>query len=554
MAQSRALKDALDDAMVPMKIYFQGPEGEPCGLDSETDPQDLPLWRSPDCQNVKFLKPGKIIGRAGYVARTTSMAAVADGIAFFYDNSGARRLAVWVNGTLYDDTTYTLSSVDAGSYTAGNRIAWTTLNNILYWSDGVTALRFWNPALGTSGAVPNAGGGGVIPPPAASVLTTYAGAIVAGNTYVSATQEPSAIRWCNVNDPTTWVGTNIQQVGQGQGGSINCVVPFGISNVGISPFKALFVGKSKDGVYGLSGALGTLTEFIINAPTGVLDGATAKYIPGPDGSGFVTWLGTDNKVWYSNGSTAGELSTPIRSEVSQYITDRLSISMTAKFTAVRNFEDFQYVLDLGGNRQYAYDYDRKVWTRYDGWSSGYWCEAKGPNGEHVIYCADQTTARIIQANIGLTDGGDDIDPYYKTGYLNANSDSDIWKIWKWIYMEFQTNTGSVDIEARVNLGQGDTATATISIPVTPGAQDALWDLAVWDVDVWVAGGAATYTPYKGKARLKTEQATGNTSPGSLSGYDLQLTFSNGTPSTRFEVLGAEVLYLPRGRARVAVAS
>src|SRR5690606_38435598 len=125
---------------------------------------------------------------------------------------------------------------------------------------------------------------------------------------------------------------------------------------GVSPFRSLFVGKSRSGVFGYQGALGSLQEFLIPAPTGVLDGRTVQFIPGPDGRAYVVWLGTDRKVWFSNGITADELSKPIRSELALAILDRIQAGYSS-FNSVVNAIDYQYVLDLGDGVSFVYDYD-----------------------------------------------------------------------------------------------------------------------------------------------------------------------------------------------------
>lgn len=542
MPQQRSLKATLDDAM--LALQWTDAAG---GLNSEADPQDLKPNESPDCQNVKFLKSGKIIGRDGYVVRVNSLPATPDGVAFFYSSIGLRKIAVWSGGNLYDCSQFSLSLVAAGCYTAGNRIAWTTLNDVLYYSDGAVALRLWNPTTLTEQAVPNGGG---IDPPAAKVLATYAGAIVAGATTVSGTFEPHSLRWSNVSDATNWSGSAVQKVGEGQGGEINALLPLSVSSSGVSPYRAIFVGKSQKGIFVMKGALGTLEEVLVNAPTGVLSGATAKYVPGPDGSGFVVFLGTDNRVWFTNGVYSGELSKPIRTEIQTYITNRLASTPTAVFSSVVNYQDYQYILDLGGGRQYCYDYDQKVWTRYHGWTSGYWAEGKDGNGQNVMYCASRNELVLAQCNAGNLDGSASIAPYYKTGYLSA-SDPEQLKIWKWIYVSFVTETGDIDITVTPNRGGGTPATATI----TSGqiSDNTLWDIAVWDTDEWADSVLATYANYKKKARLKVPTTGLDGSPESLRGYDVQVTLalSSGTPLSRFEIDSLTLLFLPRGRKRVA---
>lgn len=543
MPQQRTLKAVLDDALLALQIKdFAG------GLNSEADPQDLAPNESPDCQNVKFTKDGKVIGRAGYVVRVGSVPSQPDGIAFFYDSLGRRTIALWANGNLYDCSGYSLALVAGAVYTAGNKIAWTTLNDILYYSDGAIPLRQWNPGLATEAAVATGAG---IAPPAAKVLATVDGCIVAGATTVSGTYEPHSLRWSNVADPTNWSGTAAQKLGEGQGGEINSILPLSVSSSGVSPYKAVFVGKSQKGIFVMKGALGSLEEVLVNAPTGVLNGSTVRYVPGPDGSGYVMWLGADNRVWFTNGVYSGEVSSRVRSEIQDCIFNRLAANPKAVFSASVNYQDFQYVLDLGMGTQYCYDYDRKIWTRYQGWPSGYWCEGKDGNGQHILYCADRINNTLSQVNLGVTDNGTAIAPHYKTGYLHA-ADPEQLKVWKFMYVAFVTDTGDIDYEVTPNRGTGTPATGTISAEAI-AATGALWDVAIWNTDVWDTSVVAGYNNYKKKSRLKVPTTGLDGSVESLRGGDIQVKLALGedTPAGHFEIDSVTLLFLPRGRKRIA---
>lgn len=570
MAQNAALRKSLEDALLGLEIGdFSG------GLQSNADIQDLPLNASPDCENVLFL-PGRIRGRKGYLVRAASRPADADGGFFFYDTAGTRWIVEFNNGNLYtmaDDYTVTLrvSSV----YTAGNRVTATVLNGILYFSDGETILtggatdtgiRYYDPVSDPAAApgLLTAGGGSTIPTPACKVLRTYAGSLVLGNIkYVGGTYARDSILWSNVNDPTTINGTNIFRIGAGQGGEINSIEPMGISSVGISPFRALFVGKTVSGVFLLTGALSVsdLSEKILNAPVGVLDGASVKFIPGPDGSGLVLWLGTDNLVWYTNGVQSDVLSRPISRELSTAIQDRLTLGQS-KFRAVRNFADYLYILDIGPdatgqNVHYVYDWDQRLWTRFKGWPTGYWIEAKDSSSQYVIYCCDESS-RIVEANVGSQDGsGGTITKYWKSCYLRGDADNqgnnagdaEIWKLWKWIYASFRTDDGSLTVTATVNLGFGASATVTLTPDSFSSGAALVWDSGTWDTTVWASAGAILQPPYKLGKRLAVDTDISGDVKGPLGGYDIQLTVSDTTDSW-FEVLSLKLLYLPKGRRRV----
>lgn len=552
MPRSLALKSTQDDALQVLEIKdFTGL------LNSDADPLDLALNFSPDCENVRISGNGRLEGRAGYVVKS-SLAAIADGCAFFYDKNGARRQCLWANGNLYEVTSsWSVNLIDTACYTAGKRITSTVLANILYYSDGYTfrtssGIQYWNPATNTKGPVISSGSGASIPTPACKVLRSYSGQLVLANILYSAggTTAVDSVLWSNVLDPNTIIGTNIFSIGQGYGGEINSLEPMAVAAPGVQPYTSLFIGKSQTGIYLLTGALtpSTAKEVLVNAPTGVLDGATVKIFPGPNNSAIVAWLGTDRQVWYTDGINADALTRDsISSELATYIGDRLASNPAQDFTAVMNFTDRHYVLDVGNNRQYCYDYIRKTWTRYRGWPSGFWCAAKDTAGQDIIFGVDRSAASLHQVNIGLDDNGADIAPYWTTPYVHCNQPT-VEKVWHEIYVAWRTDTGNVNISAVTNLGAGQTASASLAPTGTAAGNSALFDLAVFDTDVFAATQSAKYAISAASARLVYKPS--NLPPALLRGSDVQLTASRPAGTAHFELLAIYLLYLPRGHRRV----
>lgn len=545
MPQSRGLKQTLDDAMLAFRITdFSG------GLNSEMDQLDLSENSSPDCENVKTNRPGRLVGRDGYTKRISSLGSAPDGIAFFYTANGARKVVMWTGGSMYDVTAHALTLIAESVYEAGTRVCSVALNGILYYSDGVMAdgIRKWNGTTESALVSSSPGSGGIIATPACKVLTSYAGSLVLGNIrYNDGTTAPHAFMWSDVNDPTTIRGTSIQQVGQGFGGEINSILPLAVASTGVSPFRALIVGKSQFGLYGYSGALGSLNEFLINCPAGVRDGETMKYIPGPDGSGFVVFLGTDNKVWAVNGTSAVEISGNIRTELSRQIQLKMQ-SAAPRFTAVVNSSDFQYMLDCNGII-YCYQYDAKTWTRYRGLPSGHWVEAKDVFGNAAVYCADRSGQSLSQIGYGTTDNGAAITPYWKTPYIHCG-DRNILKTWQWIYCAFRTDSGDVVVTTTPNMESGTASTKTLTITSTDAANDLTWDTDNWDSANWAYDTYDLFRTWRKKARL-TYQPTGVTYKELVRGTDVTIQLSTSSTTGHFEILGITLLYLPRGRRRVA---
>lgn len=556
MPKQVGMKGNLDDVMQRYVVTdFSG------GLNSELDKGDIPENTLADCENVKFY-PGRAVGRDGYIERITGLSDNGDGVFFFYDSNGNRRLVTFANGNLYDTTDFTATLVASGVYTAGLRVCAAVLNSILYFSDGETiynngsddsGIRYYDPAtsLVTAPGLMSSESVGTIPTPACKVMLSYNGALILGDIkYTGGTYSHDAVMFSNTNDPTTIYGTSIYQLSQGQGGRVNCLVALGVASVGITPFQAIFVGKSEQGVFLLKGALtvSDLSSTIINAPVGVLDGASAQFIPGPDGSGYVIWLGTDRRVWYTNGVISQELSASIRTELAAAVSTAIS-SGTYKFTSARNNADYLYMLDVGSDVQYCYNWDLKNWTRYRGWPSGYWCSGKDSSSQDVMFVVD-SEARLCQANIGLTDGGEAIDPYVETGWLNVG-DSEVLKVWRWLYVAYRTDQGQVDFVATPNLGVGTPATGTLTPTIVEtNTSDLVWGVGLWGEAVWGGVGVTQFAPYKSKKRI-TVPVSGTSERELLKGYDVKMRFTQSVSGARFEILGFALLYTTRGRIRVA---
>ncbi len=552
MPRSLALKSTLDDAKQVLEIKdFSGL------LNSDADPLDLALNFSPDCENVKIGGEGRLQGRDGFIERA-ALAAISDGIAFFYDTNKTRRRCLWTGGNLYEiDSAWGLTLRDTACYTAGKRITWTVQIGILYFSDGYTfrsssGIQYWNPATAAAGPIVSSGSPATIPTPACKVLRSYAGQLVLANIlYTSGgLTAVDSVLWSDVLDPTTIIGTNIFSIGQGYGGEINSLEPMAVASPGVQPYTALFIGKSETGIYLLQGPLTPTDakEVLVNAPTGVLDGATVKVFPGPNNSAIVAWLATDRQVWYTDGINADALSRDrITSELRDYIGDRLAVSPDQDFTAVMNFADHQYVLDCGNGRQYCYDYIRKSWTRYRGWPSGYYAAAKDTAGQDILIGVDRDSARLFQANIGLDDNGFDIAPYWKTPHIHCNSPT-VEKVWHEVYAAWRTDTGDIKIAAVTNLASGDSASVTLLPTGSSSGGSALFDVAIFDTDLFAESEGPEFRACAASARLVYKPT--NLPPALLRGSDVQLTIERTAGTAHFEPLAIYLLYLPRGHRRV----
>lgn len=401
-------KGALDDSYLVYTIEdFSG------GRNTEKNPLSLSRSESPNQKNGHLSQPGRYIMRGGWQTQCEGLPAGADGWFFSFDADGQRHLLEWSNGDLYETTGGVATLRVAACYTAGQRVVASDFTGaLIYWSDGILTLQEYNPVTNVNITVISSGAVGSITPPIFDAISVFAGSII-----VHPVDEDDVYRFCNTNDVTTWLGVSAQAVGRGVGGKINSIAVFGLAAAGgVVPQRTFFVGKSQHGVYSYTGALGSAVENVLQIDAGVLDPDSVKFVNGgPDTPAGIVFLGTDRRIWWTNAYAFKELSLNIATELSNEIVNRLIVDSTARFTAVKNAAEKQYILDIGDDVQFAYHYAAGGWTLYEGWPSGMWVDASDVLGAPAIYVASRTDGSVAQANLSYGDDDQPIDFYWQSG-------------------------------------------------------------------------------------------------------------------------------------------
>lgn len=401
---AQPLKAPKDDALKRLLINdFAG------GLNVNKGALDLNANESPDMLNVIPFN-GRLQYRGGWTQYST-IPFPADDAYSFYDSGGALHYAIWANGNLYDVVSGAPILVAAAVYThvAGNRIGHTQLNGILYWSTQTVPLQFWDPQLGTFGAVAQTG---TSMPPSGTYLTVYTGSIVSfavNFTTSPSTYQPNVFAWSATNQPGNWTAANSQVVGPTNGGHIEFGTQFGISEIGVDPFRTLIVGRADNGIYAYQGALGQLTESVINCPVGCLDEGSVQYLPSAQSFGTLVFLGTDGQVWATNGITAAPVSTPILPILAPAVQSALLNNNAQRFWSNFNQKWQYYYVDIAGI-QFVYKWDINAWTKFSGWPSG---PAFSVNtggtvnfGVSNLYVASSIAGNLVVAQVGVYNVGD----------------------------------------------------------------------------------------------------------------------------------------------------
>ena len=379
---------------------------------------DLAPNESSDILNC-FPVPGRLQYRGGWYIYST-VPAPADYVYAFKDSADTLHYVVWANGQLYEVTggiARLIIPSTQNQYTPKQRVGAVSIDGILYWSTQTVPLQYWNPQTDEYGAVVQTG---VSPPPASPYLFLYTNAIVALSPDFGTGPQYNVFSWSEINLPANWDAANSQAVGPNNGGALEFGVVFGIAEIGVSPFRNFVIGRNDEGIYGYQGALGSLSEFLVNAPVGCLDGSTAQYIPGMNQFGNVIFLGTDNQFWTTNGVTATVISLNILPLLQQQIENTLYTSSTF-FTLDQSFLDGPDILaganslasgisQLGvapaglrfwagyndkrqyyfcniGDTQFVFKWDLSAWSLFKGWPVGPILAAPNSSEVPTLYVA-----------------------------------------------------------------------------------------------------------------------------------------------------------------------
>jgi len=401
--------------------------------------------QSPDMLNV-IPFPGRLQYRGGSAIYST-LPYAADASYQFYDANEANHFVVWAGGNLYDCASGVYVLIASSVYTAGVRIGHVDLNGVLYWSTQTVPIQYWNPVAGTHGAVAQTGSSLV---PCSPYLTIYTNSIIAcGVNFVPSSPssyQPTVFSWSAVNQPGNWTAANSQAVGPNNSGHIEFATPFGIAEIGVSPFKTLIVGRADEGLYAYSGALGSLTEALINCPVGCLDNGSVQYLPSAEAFGTLIFLGTDGQFWATNGVTAYPISLPILPVLSSAIQTALQANNNLRFWSSYNEKWQYYWCDVAGT-QYVYKWDLKCWTKFQGWPTGPAFNVNSGGtinfGVPTMYIASDNASQLglfKVAQDGFNDNGSTPNVYYQTPYLHFG-DLESFKEFDWFAI-LTYNTGT----------------------------------------------------------------------------------------------------------------
>ncbi len=465
------------------------------GIVTDTGGLSLAPNQTPDALNV-FAWEGNLHYSGGYSPWST-LPAVTDAAYTYYDVNVTKHMLEWAGGNLYEVTSGAPVTIASGVYTPGQQVAHAQLNGILYWSTLTVPLRQWNGV--TEQAVVNTGAAPVhVPPPACAFLIVLNGSLVAVNFVVNGVHQQGAFIWCDVNNPGSWVGANVQTVGSNDGGTCVFALLMGVAQVGVTPTKQFMVGKNNRQIFLYNGALGSLTENAVSSPVGIVDGSSAVYIPTQQGLGAVMFLGDDAQFYLCNGIECPVISTGIKTLAYNLTQAALLANPGQRFNAVYNQRFQYYMCDFGNSTQLVYKWDTAAWWLFKGWPSGVYSVAPTNTGLPSVFVGANYAGQtgVYQLALDQTNfNGVAPTIYWTTPYMHGGKPERL-KIFQDVTMfaydvgvQYQLTAQGMPrsdgvIESTVPMLFNDPAVG--AIPAQVGAVS-LWGVAKWGISQWSGG-------------------------------------------------------------------
>lgn len=488
---AKAAKGNLDDSLVDIRIQdFSG------GLNTFDGPLTLASNETPQCQNVLGF-PGRLLYNGGYKQESAlPTSVVPDNSWEFYDSSNAKHHVIWVNGNMYDTASGSAVTIATGVYTPGQQIGRIDQFGVLYWITPTVGLQKYDGS--TNSAVTSSGGAGNSGPPAGgSYLASFAGSLICGNPVYSAITNVGAFIYSNVNDPRTWLGANINNLGNNQ--FIEWIVPMGVSAAGVPPSGGFVIGTVLN-VFFYEGPLNSLTQRLVNCPVGAKEPNSAVYLPANDLLGSVTFLGSDGQIWQTNGITATCVSVKILNLVYNLVQNAVVANPSVRFFGCYNERYQYYLIDMANNQQLAYRWQTNAWFYFAGWPSGCFFDGHDSNGYPVNLVAASNTGVVAPGvyTLGVDNalyGGGAPGVFYSTPYLHGGQPG-VMKEYQWVELDFLNNYNTYTLQGSTlpnsaNVSQSSNL-YTFALPAVAQAQavgSALWGVAIWGAALWGGSGS-----------------------------------------------------------------
>jgi len=486
----------LDDSLTDIRITdFSG------GLNTFNGPLTLASNETPQCQNVLGF-PGRLLYNGGYNLEATLPATSnPDNDWEFYDVNNIKHHIVWANGNMYDTASGTSVLIATAVYTAGQPIGRIDQFGILYWISTNVNLQQYNGTTNTT-VTSSGGAGNSGPPNGGTYLTSFAGSLICANPKYSGVVNVGAYIYCNVNDPTTWLGANIYNFGQNQ--YIEWLVPMGVSAAGVPPSGGFIAGCAIN-LFLVEGPLNSATVRIVNCPVGAKEPNSAQFLPAGDQLGAVTFLAADGQIWQSNGLSAKCISLKILNLVYNLVQNAVTQNPSGTFFGCYNERYQYYLIDMQNGQQLAYRWQTEAWFYFQGWPSGCFMNGHDSNGYPVNLVAAKNISTVSPGMYtlgvdGALYGTAPPSIFYSTPYLHGGQPG-LMKEYQWVELDMLNNYNTYTVQGTTLATSGNVTQSsnllTFSAPAVAGAQStgsALWGSGIWGTSIWGGTGTPFLSP------------------------------------------------------------
>lgn len=455
------------------------------GLNSTAGPLSLSNEESSKLQNVDFDKFGSIVKRGGYLNVNSSAfnsSARWTGLLNYELSTGVKNLvgvcgnkvAYWSAASITGAPTDITGSI---TVTPGNLASSTVFRDRAFFTNGADLPFQWT------------GSGNCSVQTVPTGLTTakfngvFSGYFFLANTVVTGTSHRSRIHYSNINQPNIWTDLDFVDLSPDDGQQITGIIVLGTSLI-------IFKDKSIWTVQ-FTGNADTPFQFNqSNSAVGTVSHQSLQQID--NGVVFLSWDG----LYYFDGYNSYKISDRLNQTFQNDMATLQFANVTSMFQHTKN----RYWLGISSSGSSTND-TVITWTKSNtttktdafsiqkGMMPSIMCMVYPDGITEKPYFGDYS-GFMYNADTGVDDYPlgvqTAINSYYYTNWITFD-DICNQKDTLSVYLYYQNNTATTTFVYSYDLNDQDQYTRTFSTS-TGGA---LWDTAVWDVDVWAGGTAAT---------------------------------------------------------------
>lgn len=480
---------SLANAQVTWKkfSYFQNYGG----LNDNLSTTEIADNESTDLQNIIFDTGGVIRKRFGYLNVPRNPISKLDtnvtgivGLNFFKKDDGSRNLVAVVNnnGTagVYKKTYIVGGGLPSGawdnisaaglpgSYTNNMLATMNVANNLLVFTlpGGVTPFKWTGSGnIATLTADPDV--------PTVSLNAYHKNILfLSGNT-----TNPSRVYFSALGDITDYTVTDFFDVETSDGAKVRAIV---------SAFNNLYIFKDNS-IWRLSGT--DRDSFVLEKMVDNVGTLSQQSVSVINGTGIYFVTSQNDIALYDGNYGIQFLSAKIRSTIGSLNFSRASNTLGLAFSTYK-YVDFDYYVSTSSttatqnDTALLFDTAYKAWTKFKGLKINAWCVADNDNSQNSMFFGDYNGYVYTYPSTQYFDGDvstDAIAAFYQTKWFRYGDVALGDKYWRLLktYIQTETISSSLSVEAKSDFE----STGTIfAINLTqPGS---LWDVAVWDVDLW----------------------------------------------------------------------